>query len=117
MGIETMPVEETDDVLTKMDKATSVAIGCINDGQKFVQMKMMEVARLGEVAAEAVRVDLEKVQKQLEETLEKAKKFQAETAKRRRDNFIESIKFKVDEAEKAIATLKKSGAELSEADP
>jgi len=117
MGIETMPAEETEDVLSKMDQATNLATGLISDGLKFIELKMMEVGRLAEGAAEAVRADLEKVKKQFDETMEKAKKFQAETAKRRRESIVESIKWKVDQAETAISELKSSGDALKAAEP
>jgi hypothetical protein len=115
MGIETMPAEETQDVLNRMDKAAFSAQSAIADAHKYVSLKMVEVGRLGQ--SESVQAEMDRVKSQLDQNMEKVKKFQAETQKRKRANLVEGIKEKVDEASAAVEALKQLGGELAKAEP
>jgi hypothetical protein len=111
MGIETMPAEETIEVLNRMDKAGSLAQSAIADAHKYVSLKLVEVGKHGH--NESVKAEMDRVKATLDQNMEKVKKFQAETQKRKRQNLVENIKFKVDEATNAVEEMKKLGEELS----
>lgn len=115
MGIETMPTEETQECLSKMEKAASLAHSAIADAHKYVALKMIEVGRLGE-AGESVKSEMESVKSQLDSRMERVKKFQEETFKRKHANCIEGIKTKVEEAAAAVENMKELGGELTTAE-
>jgi len=116
MGIETMPPEETAEVLTKMDKAAALAQSALADAHKYIALKMVEVGRLAEGAAESARQEMEKVKQQLDAGMERIRRFQNESAKRRRVNLVEVVKHKVEDADSAILKMKEVGAELQNAE-
>jgi len=112
MGLETMPAEDASEVLARMDKASSLAQSAIADAAKYISLKSVEVGRLAEGAAEAARKELEGIKQQLDEGMERVKRFQVEAGKRRRVNLVEVVRTKIEEAETAIAKMKEAGAEL-----
>lgn len=114
MGIETIGATETAEVLEAMDSAVKEAQTAIADGQKFVQLKKVEVGRLASGAAQAAKQELERVQEQLNFHQEKVKKFSIDAAKKKRVNIVDIIKYKVELAESAVGKLKEAGAELQE---
>lgn len=112
MGIETMPADEAAETLSRMDKAAALAQSALADAHKYVALKGVEVARLSEGTAETARRELDRVKLQIDEGFERVRKFQADSAKRRRLHMVEGIKQKVEEAESAIIRLREAGASL-----
>jgi len=117
MGLETMPAGEAAEVLLAMELAATTSHGAVADANKFINLKMVEVGRLAEGAAESARQEMERVKQQLDEAMERVKAFQAETTKRKRLNIVEVIKQKIDEAESAVSKMKEAGALLQSAEP
>jgi len=116
MGLETMQAEDASEVLARMEKASSLAQSAIADAAKYISLKTVEVGRLSEGAAEAARKEMEGIKKQLDDGMERVKKFQVEAEKRRRVNLVEVMRTKIEEAEAAITKMKEAGAELLKTD-
>jgi len=116
MGIETMPADEASEVLSKMETAATLAQSALADAHKYIALNMMEVGRLAPSTADSARAELERVKAQLDEGLDRVRKFQVETAKRKRGNLVETVKEKVAGAEAAISKMKELGDELQAAE-
>jgi len=112
MGIESMPPDEAAVALVGMEKAAQEAQVAIADAHKFVALKVVEVGRLSEGIAENMRVEMDKVKQQLDGGLERVRKFQEDSTKRKRTSLVELIKAKVEVAEGIIEKLKEAGAEV-----
>jgi len=117
MGIETLPDEESSEALGKMEKAAALAMSALADAKKYVGLKTVELGRLAEATAEAAKSELEKVKKQIDANVERVRKFQAETAKRRRTHCVFTMKEHVDAAEAAVQKLQALSGELHGTDP
>merc|ERR1719450_1861172 len=75
MGLETMPAGEAAEVLLAMELAATTSHGAVADANKFINLKMVEVGRLAEGAAESARQEMERVKQQLDEAMERVKAF------------------------------------------
>lgn len=115
MGLETMPADESSDLISIMEKAASLAHSSIVDGHKYISLKMVEIARLGE-AGESVKAEIERIKAKLDKEMEGVKKFQADTQKRKRMAIVDGIKGLIDAAQKATDRLKDLGIKLANAD-
>jgi len=115
MGIETLPAEEAGEMISKMDRAAALASSAIADAHKYVALKMVEVGRLAEGAAENARAEMDRAKQQLDVALERVRQFQAEALKRKRLCLVDAIKSRVEDAEAAVARMKDAGADLQAA--
>jgi len=112
MGIEVMPADESGEVLQKMDKSAALAQATLADAHKFISLKLVEVGRLAEGAANAAKRELEKGKQQVEAGLARVRAFQEDTVKRKRQNLVVLVKEKIEEAEAAVLRMKEAGADL-----
>jgi len=117
MGIENLPDEEAGGALLKMDKASVLALSALADANKYISLKIVELNRLAESTAETARAELEKAKRQIDNNVERVRKFQADASKRRRAHLVFTIKEYVDEAEAAISKLKAAAGQLRTALP
>lgn len=115
MGIENLPVEQSEDALQKMDKASALAMSALADARKYVALKAVAANNLAEGAAASARQQLEKAGQQLDANIERVKKFQGETLRRRRFHLLSAVKERLDEAEAAIAKLQAASGDLKHA--
>eukprot|EP00930_Biecheleria_cincta_P035264 TRINITY_DN2425_c0_g1_i5.p1 TRINITY_DN2425_c0_g1~~TRINITY_DN2425_c0_g1_i5.p1 ORF type:complete len:1329 (-),score=337.78 TRINITY_DN2425_c0_g1_i5:666-4652(-) len=115
MGIETLPADESTEALDKMDTAAKLAMSALLDSNKYVSLKIVEVGRLSEATASSARQELEKVKKQIDDHVQRVRKFQAEASKRRRVHLVVGIKHSVEVAEAAIQKLQELSGELRKA--
>eukprot|EP00931_Biecheleriopsis_adriatica_P045133 TRINITY_DN25868_c0_g1_i2.p1 TRINITY_DN25868_c0_g1~~TRINITY_DN25868_c0_g1_i2.p1 ORF type:complete len:1311 (+),score=385.86 TRINITY_DN25868_c0_g1_i2:40-3972(+) len=117
MGIENLPSEESGEALQKMEKAATLAMSAHADANKYVGMKLVEVGRLAESAAEDARRELQKAKQQIEMNAERVRKFQADTLKRKRQHLVHSIHESVEAAVASITKLQAVSGELQKAEP
>ena len=111
-------------LFAEADKVSVQVHGVLAETQSFVARKMVEVAKFSEGPGQAVKEEVEMLQKRLEEGRERLQQFRSSIADRKRTHLLEEVEVKVVSAEDEVKrmsdvasllpSLGKAGENLSE---
>eukprot|EP00435_Cladocopium_sp_Y103_P071382 s548_g37.t1 len=92
-------------LFSEADKVSVQVHGVLAETQSFVARKMVEVAKYSEGPGQAVKEEVEMLQRRLEEGRERLQQFRSNIADRKRTHLLEEVEVKVLAAEEEVKKM------------